>query len=495
MKRFAALLLCLLVFSGLKRVTAQESEVLFSDMFESGMLDPAFWQAVPGDVVEVASDDGVPHGGIFGVRMGKRTEGGPTTNALDLRLDLSGREQVELSFWISSIGEETNVEDGIWFSADGGATFIKVFDFDPAAWTQRTYGQFPPLDVDRLAAANGLALTATFVIRFQQHGISDFDPVTAGVSDGIYLDDVEVRTAPETYTPLPFEESFETGILASPWHWGDPSLSLPPGLVLPDGLVEVVSNEIAPHSGLFAAALGRRTEGNETTNALDLRLDLSNHQQVMLGFWMYNNGGEVNPQGDGVWFSADGGATFRHVFTYDIPPREYQQRTLDVDTLAATAGLSLSERFVVRFQQHGTSDFDPVTAGVADGIYLDDISVTGTFVPPGVCGGLPATVSGTHGNDVLQGTEGDDVVVGMGGDDVIEGGGGNDMICAGQGTDIVFGGEGNDRLFGGPGEDVLLGEGGDDTVFGEAGDDFLFGGAGLDTLDGGGGNNITIPDE
>jgi hypothetical protein len=350
---------------------------------------------------------------------------------------------------------------------------------------------WPSWRTARVGAANGLALTATFVIRFQQHGVDDFTGVN--FDDGIYLDDVEVRTAPETYAPLPFEEGFETGVLASPWHWGDPSLSLPPGLVLPDGLVEVVSNEIAPHSGLFAAALGRRTDGNETTNALDLRLDLSNHQQVMLGFWIYNNGDEVNPQGDGVWFSADGGATFRHVFTYDIPAREYQQRTLDVDTLAAAAGLSLSERFVVRFQQHGVDDFTGVNFD--DGIYLDDVSVTGTFVPPGVCDGLPATVSGTHGNDLLQGTEGDDVITGMGGDDVIESGGGNDVICAGQGTDIAFGGEGNDRLFGGPGEDVLLGEGGDDTVFGEAGDDFLFGGAGLDTLDGGIGDNITIPDE
>ena len=346
MARLSLKLLCIIAVVGLKCAYAQE--ILFSDGFESGTLDPVTWQANPGPpngVVEVAADDGVAHDGIFGVRLGQSERGAPTTNALDLHLDLSGHEQIELSFWISSNNDESNVEDGLWFSDDGGVTFTHVFAFAPADWTQLTYGQFPPLDVDRLAEENGLALTANFVIRFQQHGSSALTAGSSAFRDGIFLDDVVVRTAPSTYAVLPFEQdSFETGVLGSAWHWGDPGRTLPPGTALPGGLVEVVSSDVTPNTGIFGVVLGRRVRGNETTNALDLRLDLSNHEQVMLSFWIYSNNDEISPQGDGIWFSDNGGETFRNVFTYDIPTNEYQQRILNVDALATSAGLSLGCR-------------------------------------------------------------------------------------------------------------------------------------------------------
>ncbi|ETX04685.1 MAG: hypothetical protein ETSY2_27420 [Candidatus Entotheonella gemina] len=434
MKRFAISLLCLFSVIGVDHTFAQE--VLFSDGFESGELDPAFWEARPGTpagVVEVISNDDVPQSGIFGVRLGKSVDGDATTNSLDLTLDLSGREQVELSFWVRSNNDATNPQDGLWFSDDGGQTFTKVFDFDLSNWTQGTYGQFPPFDVDLLASENGLSLTNQFVIRFQQHGDRDFTGVASG-RDGIYLDDVSVSAGPVTYSALPFEDGFEEGMLGNSWRWGDSRTSLPSGFLLPGGIVGIDSDSAA-NTGIFGVVMGRRTDGNETTNALDLHLDLLQHEQVELRFVAFSNNDEPNLRGDGIWFSDDGGSTFRKVFEYDLTSGAWSEHVVPIDALAAEAGMTLSDQFIIRFQQHGDRDFTGVASG-RDGIYLDDVSVSGTFVPPGMCDGLTATITGTHGNDVITGTLGDDVIDGLGG---------NDVICAGKGIDIVFGGDGNEE--------------------------------------------------
>ena len=114
------------------------------------------------------------------------------------------------------------------------------------------------------------------------------------------------------------------------------------------------------------------------------------------------------------------------------------------------------------------------------------------------CMGLPATIIGTQGNDILHGTSGNDVIVGLGGNDTVYGNGGNDIICGGDGDDRlmgmdgydrIFGENGNDRISGGEGLDYLLGGAGDDIIFGGNGDDLIRGGAGKDQLYGSAGND------
>jgi Ca2+-binding RTX toxin-like protein len=140
-----------------------------------------------------------------------------------------------------------------------------------------------------------------------------------------------------------------------------------------------------------------------------------------------------------------------------------------------------------------------------------------------LCKGLPATVVGTPGDDVLEGTTGPDVIFAGRGNDIVFAFGGNDVICtgfgddfvdAGPGADTVFSGPGNDRVRGRDGADVINGghghddiEGnqgpdeirgytgrdyvkgglGDDSVFGGAGNDRLVGGDGVDEIFGGNG--------
>lgn len=105
-----------------------------------------------------------------------------------------------------------------------------------------------------------------------------------------------------------------------------------------------------------------------------------------------------------------------------------------------------------------------------------------------MCDGLPATIVGTNGADVLDGTAGNDVIVGLGGNDVIRGFGGSDVLCGGPGRDRLFGGLQKDRLFGGENGDLLHGDAGADVLFGDQGNDRLIGGNGDDQLTGGRGN-------
>jgi hypothetical protein len=97
--------------------------------------------------------------------------------------------------------------------------------------------------------------------------------------------------------------------------------------------------------------------------------------------------------------------------------------------------------------------------------------LTGTGTLP--CQGLPATIVGTSGNDVLTGTPGRDVATLLGGQDTFRGAAGYDTVC------------------GGPGNDKLLGQDGNDKLYGDSGDDFLSGGLNTDTCAGGPGADTT----
>src|SRR5258706_6956755 len=101
-------------------------------------------------------------------------------------------------------------------------------------------------------------------------------------------------------------------------------------------------------------------------------------------------------------------------------------------------------------------------------------SPAGAQIP--TCLGLPATIVGTVGNDVLNGTPGDDVIIALGGDDTINGMGGNDTICGDDGNDRISGGDGNDVIQGGNGDDVIYSDGGTDSLDGGARNDIIYGG-------------------
>lgn len=105
------------------------------------------------------------------------------------------------------------------------------------------------------------------------------------------------------------------------------------------------------------------------------------------------------------------------------------------------------------------------------------------------CNGLPATLVGTSGNDVLVGTDGRDVIVALGGNDTVDGLRGSDVICGGSGDDTLIGGRGHDVLVGDDGKDRLEGNRGRDDLYGGAGSDVLLGGKDPDRLWGNNGSD------
>lgn len=89
------------------------------------------------------------------------------------------------------------------------------------------------------------------------------------------------------------------------------------------------------------------------------------------------------------------------------------------------------------------------------------------------CGGLPATIVGTNGNDTMLGTPLRDVVALLGGKDTFDGLSGNDIICGGAGKDRLAGGAGNDLIYGDAGKDYFIEGAGDDRIVGGGGRDYL----------------------
>jgi uncharacterized repeat protein (TIGR01451 family) len=109
--------------------------------------------------------------------------------------------------------------------------------------------------------------------------------------------------------------------------------------------------------------------------------------------------------------------------------------------------------------------------------------------PVPTCGGLPATIVGTPGADVLTGSAGNDVILAGGASDRIFSFGGKDLICAGAGNDVVKAGARPDRVLAGSGADRNFGGGGGDTLRGGRGPDLIRGGRGADLLVGGPGRD------
>jgi PKD repeat protein len=137
-----------------------------------------------------------PHTGTKHLTMDVTTNGNYATNEAWLKLNLSGYTQSSLSFWWKDFGDETHTTDGVYFSADGGTTFVKVQDLNGASYTDKVWRQFT-LDVDQLCASKGISMTSTFVVKFQQYD----NYVIA--TDGMAFDDIAVTGSNDTNTDPP----------------------------------------------------------------------------------------------------------------------------------------------------------------------------------------------------------------------------------------------------------------------------------------------------
>ncbi len=151
--------------------------------FESGLLD-SFWCIQSSEIdgrIQVTDQNG-PNNGNYHLTLD--TDGnGYNLNEATLGLKLGGiTGGVNLIFSWKEFGDEDDPEDGVFFSDDAGQNYVKVHDL---VGTSQSYTQIP-LSLSALAASNGLTLTDSFVVKFQQY--DNFNIPT----DGFAFDDVAV---------------------------------------------------------------------------------------------------------------------------------------------------------------------------------------------------------------------------------------------------------------------------------------------------------------
>lgn len=162
--------------------------------FESGI--DQFWQTFTAGGSEIDTFPAFlgtawgsisPVEGTYMLGMHQPNGGTYAQNESWLRLDLCGTSQVRCAFSWAEWNDETEVQDGVFFSDNGGTTFTKVLDLPGAAFTDLTWYQFN-LNVDSLCNVHGLNLTSTFVIKFQQYDNFYFN----GGNDGHFYDSISV---------------------------------------------------------------------------------------------------------------------------------------------------------------------------------------------------------------------------------------------------------------------------------------------------------------
>ncbi len=104
--------------------------------------------------------------------------------------DYIGSTDLELSFWYSDHGDETNSEDRVWIRGSDSDNWITIYYLDPGKRTDNVYSFVAGLDIDAAlsSATPPQTVSETFQVKFVQKGKT----FTAG--DGISFDNIMVST-------------------------------------------------------------------------------------------------------------------------------------------------------------------------------------------------------------------------------------------------------------------------------------------------------------
>ncbi len=201
----------------------------------------------------------------------------------------------------------------------------------------------------------GFANTTTYTVTFDQAGYV-FSPaettVTFSGSD---------KTQDATGYPaasLTFTETFETGIFGDSW--------------LTETITEgrVVISTTWPYTGSYSLILDDHTPHNEYSIAsATLVVDLNGQTDVDLSFWYRDFNDDPHPTYDGVFISDDLGETWYQAFQFANGINDFSETIISLDTAASTAGMSFTDRFLIKFQFY---DNYPITS---DGYSIDNICV------------------------------------------------------------------------------------------------------------------------
>ncbi|MEZ5359993.1 MAG: PKD domain-containing protein [Candidatus Zixiibacteriota bacterium] len=191
----------------------------YSTGFETGSFDSYWFTQSSNSNGRIQITTANTPRGSYHMTMDVISNGTYSQNEAWLRLNLAGKSDVELSFYWKEFSDEDHTQDGVFLSSNGGSTFTKVYNLTGGS---TTYQQIV-LDIDALAAANGLSLTSTFVVKFQQY---DNYAIT---TDGMAFDDISVIsydippvadfTANVTSGYAPLAVTFTDQSLYNPTSW------------------------------------------------------------------------------------------------------------------------------------------------------------------------------------------------------------------------------------------------------------------------------------
>lgn len=297
----------------------------------------------------IINTDG-PHSGSRHLAFDVSTNGNYSQNAAMLHLNLKDEVGVKLDFWWKEFRDEANTLDGVFFSDDGGSSFVKVFDL--AGGVNQIWNN-EQLDMDLLAANNGLTLSENFVVKFQQYDNFKIP------NDGISVDDIAV-TSLGKYAPFPYSTSFDGGFDKTYWYKKSTHHA---------GRILTTSNN-GPHTEKQHLTMDVAFDGTAATNHATLRINLENAGSANLNFWWKELNDDSHPE-DGVYISDDAGNSFVKVLSLTGAANNlWNQENLDLAALAALHGLTLNNTFQIRFQQYGENSIPN------DGLAFDDVNIT-----------------------------------------------------------------------------------------------------------------------
>ncbi len=195
--RFLLFTLLALVSIDLNAQITNYATLPYTTGFETGTLD-ANWHttsSAPGGRIRVhqsgvltwSTQTAVSHTGNYFLGLDDSLGGTFHTQQAWMGLNMAGAQNVVLDFWWAEWNEEDHPQDGVFFSDNGGTSFVKVLDLFGTQYPDLSWNFFS-LNVDSLAQVHNLSLTGTFVVKFQQHDNYYF----AGGNDGFLIDDIAV---------------------------------------------------------------------------------------------------------------------------------------------------------------------------------------------------------------------------------------------------------------------------------------------------------------
>jgi hypothetical protein len=156
---------------------------------------------------------------------------------------------------------------------------------------------------------------------------------------------------------FPFYDGFESGTLGDDWTISTTN----------QGRVRVADSSYS-FSGTYSLLLDDSLNDSVySIAAAILTIDLSDQSQVDLDFWCHDFNDVTHPD-DGVFISDDG-TTWHQVLDLDSIPSFYRHYIIDLDAEATSAGMTLNDHFLIKFQFY---EDDPVPG---DGFAIDEVQV------------------------------------------------------------------------------------------------------------------------